>query len=262
MATARRPPNPTFGRFCLSVTNSYLGGETRHAWEYFFLVNSGSRRNADNVSGFKTGNKDPVLLDSQSGLLASESVTGLLMRWSEGDHDALEKLTPLVYDELHRLAASYLRSQRPDHTLQATALVHEAYLRLLDINEIEWQSRAHFICLMAQLMRHVLVDHARSHAAQKRGGDAFKMSLSRADNAAAQSDWNLVELNEVLDRFAARFPRQGKAIELHFFGGLRVEEIPAVLSGNGEQVSTRTVERDLKFARAWLRKEIENPQTT
>jgi len=203
-----------------------------------------------------------VPLNSQSGLLASESVTGLLMRWGEGDREALEKLTSLVYEELHRLAASYLRSQRPDHTLQATALIHEAYLRLLEINEIEWQSRAHFICLMAQLMRHVLVDHARAHAAQKRGGHAFKMSLSRAENAAAQSDWNLIELNEILDRFAARFPRQAKAIELHFFGGLRVEEIPAVLSRPGEQVSTRTIERDLKFARAWLRKEIENPQTT
>jgi len=198
-----------------------------------------------------------VPLSSQSGLLASESVTGLLVRWSEGDRDALEKLTPLVYEELHRLAASYLRSQRPDHTLQATALVHEAYVRLLDINEIEWQSRAHFICLMAQLMRHVLVDHARAHTAQKRGGDALKMSLSRAEGTAAESDLNLIELNEVLDRFAARFPRQAKAIELHFFGGLRVEEIPAVLSRHGEQVSSRTVERDLKFARAWLRNEME-----
>ena len=197
-------------------------------------------------------------LTSQSGLLASESVTALLVRWSEGDSDALEKLTPLVYEELHRLAAGYLRSQRPDHTLQATALVHEAYVRLLDINEIEWKSRAHFICLMAQLMRHVLVDHARAHAAQKRGGDAFKTSLSRAEHAAAPIDFNLIELNEVLDRFAARFSRQAQVIELYFFGGLRVEEIPAVLSANGEQVSTRTVERDMKFARAWLRKEIEN----
>ena len=197
-------------------------------------------------------------LKSQSGILASESVTSLLARWSEGDGEALEKLTPLVYDELHRLAAGYLRSQRRDHTLQPTALVHEAYVRLLDIKEIDWQSRAHFICLMAQLMRHVLVDHARKHGAQKRGGDAFRMSLSRAERAAAESTYDLVELNDVLERFAARFPRQAKVIELHFFGGLLVEEIPGVLAAEGAKVSTRTVERDLKFARAWLRKELDN----
>ena len=188
----------------------------------------------------------------------SESITDLLLQWSQGEREALEKLTPLVYDELHRLAARYLRHQRPDHTLQATALVHEAYVRLLDIDEIEWQSRAHFICLMAQLMRHVLVDHARKHFAQKRGGDAGKVSLSRAERIAAESNFDLLELNETLDRFAQRFPRQASIIELHFFGGLRVEEIPTVLSTAGAQISTRTVERDLKFARAWLRNAMEN----
>jgi RNA polymerase sigma factor (TIGR02999 family) len=151
----------------------------------------------------------------------------------------------------------YLRNQRPDHTLQATALVHEAYVRLLDIEEIEWQSRAHFICLMAQLMRRVLVDHARKHAAQKRGGNADRVPLSRAERLTPQSDFDLVELNDVLERFAERFPRQAKAIELHFFGGLQVEEIPKVLTSDGDSISTRTVERDLKFARAWLRKELE-----
>jgi RNA polymerase sigma factor (TIGR02999 family) len=189
---------------------------------------------------------------------SSQSVTDLLVQWRQGDRDALEKLTPLVYDELHRLAGGYLRNQRPDHTLQATALIHEAYVRLLDIDEIEWQSRAHFICLMAQLMRRVLVDHARKHHAQKRGGAALKLSLSRAERAASEPDFDLVELNETLERFAERFPRQAKVIELHFFGGLRVEEIPKVLSGDGDPMSTRTVERDLKFARAWLRKEIED----
>ena len=193
---------------------------------------------------------------------SSASVTALLVEWSRGDQSALEKLAPLVYDELRRLAAAYLRRQRPDHTLQATALVHEAYVRLLDIEEIEWQSRAHFICLMAQLMRRVLVDHARRHNAQKRGGDVFKMSLSRAERAATQTDFTLVELNEVLDRFAERFPRQAQAIELYFFGGLRIEEIPAVLSSNGAELSTRTVERDLKFARAWLRKELDEQRMT
>ena len=189
---------------------------------------------------------------------SSESVTNLLIQWSQGNRDALDKLTPLVYDELHRLAGAYLRNQRPDHTLQATALVHEAYVRLLDIEEIKWQSRAHFICLMAQLMRRVLVDHARKHYAQKRGGAALKLSLSRAQRAASGPDMDLVELNEALERFALRFQRQAQVIELHFFGGLRVDEIPKVLSVDHEQISTRTVERDLKFARAWLRKEMDN----
>jgi RNA polymerase sigma factor (TIGR02999 family) len=179
------------------------------------------------------------------------------VQWSQGDRTALDKLTPLVYDELHRLAASYLRSLRPDHTLQATALVHEAYLRLLDIKNIDWKSRAHFICLMAQLMRRVLVDHARHNVAQKRGGGAVKVPLSRAERASVESTIDMVELNEALERFAARFPRQAQVIELHFFAGLRIEEIPAVLSENGGELSSRTVERDLKFARAWLRKEME-----
>src|SRR5437016_4687527 len=129
----------------------------------------------------------------------SESVTELLVQWSHGDKTALEKLTPLVYQELHRLAAGYLRRQRPDHTLQATALVHEAYLQLLDIEEIEWKSRAHFICLSAQVMRHVLVDHARKRAAEKRGGGDFKVSLSRAEQVASESNVELVALNEALE---------------------------------------------------------------
>lgn len=213
--------------------------------------------NPSRSQGFKTKNLK-VSQAFQQGLLASESVTGLLIRWGQGDRNALEKLTPLVYDELHRLAGGYLRNQRPDHTLQATALVHEAYVRLLDIDEIEWQSRAHFICLMSQLMRRVLVDHARKHYAHKRGGAALKLSLSRAERAASAPDMDLVELNEALERFAQRFPRQAQVIELHFFGGLKVDEIPKVLSVGEEQISTRTIERDLKFARAWLRKEMED----
>jgi RNA polymerase sigma factor (TIGR02999 family) len=191
-------------------------------------------------------------------LLASESVTSLLIQWSHGDESALEKLTPLVYDELHRLAANYLRNQRPDHTLQATALVHEAYLQLLDLKQIEWNSRAHFIGLAAQMMRCVLVDHARKRAAEKRGGGALKVSLSRAQRAVTEREVNLIALDEALEKFAQRFPRQAKVIELHFFGGLNMDEIPALLSVDGIDVSQRTVERDLKFARAWLLKEIGN----
>jgi RNA polymerase sigma factor (TIGR02999 family) len=189
-------------------------------------------------------------------MLASASVTELLVRWSRGDETALEKLTPLVYEELHRLAASYL-SRRPDNTLQATALVHEAYVRLLDAREIEWKGRAHFVCLAAKVMRRVLVDHARKHAARKRGGGAFKVSLSRAERVASAAQVDLVALNEALERFAERFPRQAKVVELHYFGGLSAGEIPALLAVEGSEVTQRTAERDLKFARAWLRREIE-----
>ena len=191
-------------------------------------------------------------------MLASKSVTELLVQWSHGDQTALERLTPLVYDELHRLAANYLRQQRPDHTLQATALVHEAYLQLLDLKEIEWNSRAHFIGLAAQMMRCVLVDHARNRIAQKRGGGALKVSLGRAQRAVFEREVDLIALDEALQRFVQRFPRQAKVIELHYFGGLRIEEIPELLNNDGTNLSERTVRRDLQFARAWLLKEIRN----
>ena len=191
-------------------------------------------------------------------MLASKSVTELLVQWSHGDETALERLTPLVYDELHRLAANYLRQQRPDHTLQATALVHEAYLQLLDLKEIEWNSRAHFIGLAAQMMRCVLVDHARNRIAQKRGGGALKVSLGRAQRAVTEREVDLIALDEALQRFVQRFPRQAKVIELHYFGGLRIEEIPELLNNEGTNLSERTVRRDLQFARAWLLKEIGN----
>ena len=191
-------------------------------------------------------------------MLASKSVTELLVQWSHGDQTALERLTPLVYDELHRLAANYLRQQRPDHTLQATALVHEAYLQLLDLKEIEWNSRAHFIGLAAQMMRCVLVDHARNRIAQKRGGGALKVSLGRAQRAVTEREVDLIALDEALQRFVQRFPRQAKVIELHYFGGLRIEEIPELLNNDGTNLSERTVRRDLQFARAWLLKEIRN----
>lgn len=191
-------------------------------------------------------------------MLASESVTELLVQWSHGDETALEKLTPLVYDELHRLAANYLRNQRPDHTLQTTALVHEAYLQLLDMRQIEWTNRAHFIGLAAKMMRCVLCDHARKHAARKRGGGAYKVPLSRAQRVVAEREVNLIALDEALERFGKRFPRQAKVIELHFFGGLDMDEITSLLSADGTVLSQRTVERDLRFAKAWLLKEIGN----
>lgn len=185
------------------------------------------------------------------------SVTRLLVDWSQGDQSALERLTPLVYDELHRLAANYLRQQRPDHTLQATALVHEAYVQLLDMRQIEWKSRAHFIGLAAQMMRCVLVDHARKRAAEKRGGGALRIPFSRAERFASRQNVDLIALDEALQRLAKVFPRQARIIELHFFGGLRVDEIPELLRADDIEISQRTIERDLKFARAWLRREID-----
>jgi RNA polymerase sigma factor (TIGR02999 family) len=187
---------------------------------------------------------------------SAQSVTQLLVKWSEGDDLALEQLTTLVYAELRRLASGYLRRQPGGNTLQATALVHEAYVRLLDLRHIEWQNRAHFIAVAARAMRHILIDHARQHSAHKRGGGARRVPLSRAERVASVEDVNLVALDEALQVFERKYPRQAKVVELHFFGGLKVEEIPAVLCADGETLSQRTIERDLRFARAWLLREV------
>ena len=184
-------------------------------------------------------------------MLLTEGITELLVKWSEGDQAALEKLTPHVYEELRRLAQSYLRNERSEHTLQATALVHEAYLRLLQVQNVEWKNRGQFIGLAAQMMRHILVDHARKHAAQKRGGGEYRVTLSRAERISSERDVNLVDLNEALDRLAKIDPKRSRIVELRFFGGLSIEETADLL-----KVSTPTVERDWRVARAFLRREI------
>lgn len=195
----------------------------------------------------------------EQNFIPDKSVTRLLEDWSGGDESALEKLTPLVYDELRRLAAHYLRNERSDHTLQATALVHEAYLRLLELNQIEWQNRAHFIGVTANLMRKVLVDHARRRNAEKRGSSDRKISLSQAENfLSGGGDVNLVELDAVLENFSREYPRQGKIVELKFFGGLTIDEIVTVLSAGDTRIAATTVERDWRFARAWLHAELKN----
>ena len=182
-----------------------------------------------------------------------ESVTQLLVDWSKGDEKALEKLMPVVYDELRRLARNYLRRERPDHTLQPTALVNEAYLRLVDQRTARWQNRAHFYGVAAQLMRRILVDHARQHQAGKRGGrDQQKLSITRADRMARQSEIDLLALHEALNELAAIDPQQSRIVELKFFGGLSIEETAEVLG-----VGHATVERDWKMARAWLRRQLE-----
>lgn len=182
-----------------------------------------------------------------------KSVTQLLFDWSEGDSGALDKLMPIVYDELRRLAHNYLRRERPGHTLQTTALVNEAYLRLVDQTQARWQNRAQFLGVAAQLMRRILVDHARKHRAAKRGGAGRpRLSLGEADRIAGRPDADLLAVHDALNKLAAIDPQESRIIEPRFFAGLSIEETAEVLGvGHG------TVERDWKLARAWLRRELE-----
>ena len=174
-------------------------------------------------------------------------VTELLIQWSHGDKAAEDRLLPLVYDELRRRAASYLRQERPGHTLQATALVHETYLALVNQRRVQWQNRAHFLGLAAQLMRRILVEHARRHQSAKRGGARHQVTLDDALGLSTERDVNLVALDESLTALHALDPQQSRIVELRFFGGLTVDETAAAL-----EVSDTTVEGDWRFARAWL----------
>jgi RNA polymerase sigma factor (TIGR02999 family) len=179
--------------------------------------------------------------------LPSNDVTQLLLDWSKGDRAALDQLMPLVYDELRRLANSYLRRERPDHTLQPTALVHEAYLRLIDQQTVQWQNRAHFFGIAAQTMRRILVDHARYHAREKRLSVSQKVSLDDAIIAAHPPDIDVLALDSALNQLADLDPQQANVVELRCFGGLTVEETAEVLG-----VSPATVKRDWSMAKAWL----------
>jgi len=182
-----------------------------------------------------------------------EGITQLLVDWSKGDQKALEKLMPLVYSELHRLAGNYLRRERPGHTLQPTALVNEAYLKLIDQENARWQNRAQFFGVSAQLMRRILVDHARAHQADKRGGsDQQRLSITSAGQLTAKPETDLLPLHEALQELAAIDPQQSRIVELKFFGGLSIEETAEVLG-----IGHATVERDWKMARAWLRRRLE-----
>lgn len=181
----------------------------------------------------------------------SHQVTRLLLNWRGGDSQALGALTPLVYDELRRIARRYLQQERPGHTLQSTALVHEAYLKLID-QDVSWQNRAHFFGIAAQFMRRILVDHARAKQADKRGGaNACRVTLVEGIAAAEQSEVDLVALDSALTRLAAIDPQQGRIIELRFFAGLSIEETAEVL-----EISPATVKRDWAMARAWLFREL------
>jgi RNA polymerase sigma factor (TIGR02999 family) len=174
-------------------------------------------------------------------------VTQILLDWNKGDSTALEKLMPLVYEELRRLARNYLARERTHHTLQATALVHEAYLRLADQTRLGWKDRAHFYGIAARLMRQILVDHARTHNAAKRGGLNQKVTLDEARELPATQNVDLVELNSALESLAHDYPRKSEVVELKFFGGLGAKEISEVL-----RVSEKTVLRDWNFAKLWL----------
>jgi RNA polymerase sigma factor (TIGR02999 family) len=178
-------------------------------------------------------------------------VTQILKDWSEGSEDASARLMPLVYEELRRLAREYLRRERGDHTLQATALVHEAYLRMVDDKSVTWKDRVHFYGIAARLMRRILVDHARAHNAAKRGGLEQKFTLDEARDLPAPGATDLVALDGALESFAKTYPRKGEVVELKFFGGLETNEIAEVL-----QVSPKTVLRDWSFAKLWLCREL------
>ncbi len=178
-------------------------------------------------------------------------VTQLLQAWNAGDRAALEQLIPLVNAELHRLAAHYMRRQAPDHVLQATALVNEAWLKLIDWQAVTWQSRAHFFGVAAQLMRRILVDEARRQHADKHGGNALRVSMSEVEMLAQRKSHDLLALDDALQTLAQFDERRSRIVELRFFGGLSVEETAEVLS-----VSPRTVAREWRLAQAWLYREL------
>ena len=182
---------------------------------------------------------------------STEDITELLQKWSEGDLSALDRLTPLVYRELYRLARAYMGREKEDHTLQATALVNEAYLRLIDWTNIEWRNREHFFGVSAQLMRRILVDHARSRRSVKRGGGAHSLQLEDVQATADDHTVVLLEIDCALRRLASIDARIAQVVELQYFGGLTIEETAKFL-----QVSPITVVRDWKFARAWLLREL------
>lgn len=183
----------------------------------------------------------------------SQSLTELLLEWREGDSEALVRLTPLVYDELRRIAHRYMRHERSGHTLQTTALVNEAYLRLAGDQKIEWENRAHFFAVMARVMRHVLTDHARRRSYAKRGGGVRQVSLPDSDLMTLERASELVALDEALGLLAKIDARKSEVVELRYFGGLSLEETAETLG-----VSVMTVRRDWRAAKAWLFRELKN----
>jgi RNA polymerase sigma factor (TIGR02999 family) len=181
----------------------------------------------------------------------SKDITTLLLEWGSGNHDALQELTPLVYDQLRHLAAGALRRERPGHTLQSTALVHEAYLSLIDQQRVRWHDRDHFFAIAAKIIRRILVNHARGHNAFKRGGANTIMTLDESITPVQGRDVDLIALDDALESLSKMDPQQAKIVELRFFGGLSIESTAGVLG-----ISDSTVKREWNLARAWLKREL------
>jgi RNA polymerase sigma factor (TIGR02999 family) len=192
----------------------------------------------------------PDLGASRTTVSDAETVTRLLLAWSEGDASVRDELTKHVYAELHRIAERHMRAERPDHTLQATALIHEAFLRLVDA-DVQWTGRAHFFAVAARVMRQILVDHARARGRQRRGGGQIAVTLDEGMLLAADRSEQLLELDDALTRLEALDARKAQAVELHYFGGLTYDEVAAALN-----TSPATVDRDLRMAKAWLQQEL------
>ena len=188
-------------------------------------------------------------------MTSGTDITALLVDWNNGDKSAMERLLPLVERELHRLAHSYMRREDPNHTLQTTALINETYLRLIDQRKVQWQNRAHFFGIAAQIMRRILLNYARDQNRMKRGGKTIHVSLSEAMVMPAEKDRELIALNDALTRLEAIDERKSKVVELRYFGGLTVPEVAEVL-----KASEITVMRDWAFAKAWLLREMQNGQ--
>ena len=188
-------------------------------------------------------------------MTSDADITALLVDWNNGDKSAIERLLPLVERELHRLAHSYMRREDPDHTLQTTALINETYLRLIDQRKVQWQNRAHFFGIAAQIMRRILLNYARDQNRIKRGGGTIHVSLSEAMAMPAEKDREIIALNDALTKLEAIDERKSKVVELRYFGGLTVPEVAEVL-----KVSEITVMRDWAFAKAWLSREMQNGQ--
>jgi RNA polymerase sigma factor (TIGR02999 family) len=182
---------------------------------------------------------------------SAQEITRLLLAWGQGDQTALERLMPLVYEELRRLARRHMNRQRAGHTLQTTALVNEAYLRLIDSSQVQWQNRAHFFAVSAHLMRRILIDFARSRMSLKRGAEARQITLDDALEVSSERGADLIALDDALNTLAGMNPRQSQIVELRYFGGLSEEEIAEAL-----KISPRTVRRDWSLARAWLYREL------
>jgi RNA polymerase sigma factor (TIGR02999 family) len=195
--------------------------------------------------------RDNVFREAQTAVVESAEVIRLLKAWSTGDQAALERLASVVYEELRRMARRYMKNERPGNTLQTTALVNEVYLRLVDVQNVDWQHRAQFFAISAQMMRRVLVDAARARGSRKRGGGAVKVNIDETAVLSPQPDASIMALDEALEAFSHVAPRQAQVVELRYFGGLSEEEIVEVL-----KISPRTVRRDWDFAKAWLMREL------